>query len=178
MPLTTFDAALEFIWDPDRDGHQDDRAPGETFATAWGITAMTWNAAVADGIVTGELADATQEQCAAIYRARYWAPLHCDSFAPGVALVLFADATLTGVGHVARLLQRIVGTVQDGAIGPRTIAAAARWIPDALIGELIGADEAYLATLANAPKFLHGWTRREEQLRTAALVITGGPAIA
>jgi lysozyme family protein len=154
--VTTFDAALAFIWDADRDGHAYDRAPGETFATAWGVTEMTWQAAVADGLMSGELADATREQCATIYRARYWNPLRCDSFAPGVAMVLFVDATLTGTGHVARLLQRIVGTVADGVIGPHTIAAANRWIPAALIGQLMDVDEAYLATLAKAPTFLRG----------------------
>jgi lysozyme family protein len=173
----TFDTALAFIWQPERDGHQDDAAPGETFATSWGITQMTWDAAVVDGLVFGELGDATKDQCAAIYRVRYWAPLHCDSFAPGVAMVLFVDATLTGTGHVARLLQRIVATVEDGVIGPHTMAAANRWIPAALVAQLIDADEVYLAALATAPKFLHGWTRREEALRTAALTIEG-PAVA
>jgi lysozyme family protein len=173
--MTTFDTALDFIWGPDRDGHANDSAPGEAFATAWGVTQMTWDAAVGDGIVLGTLADATRDQCGAIYQARYWNALRCDMFAPGVGMVLFVDATLAGPGHVARLLQRIVGTVQDGVIGEHTEDAANRLLPRDLIGKLIDADEAYLATLANAPKFLHGWTRREEALRTAALAVMAPP---
>lgn len=57
--MTTFDSAIDFILAPDRDGHQNDRAPGETFATAWGITQETWDEAVAEGIVAGTLTDAT-----------------------------------------------------------------------------------------------------------------------
>jgi lysozyme family protein len=168
----TFHLALDFIWHPDRDGHQDDTAPGEVFRTSYGVTQATWDDAAADGIVSGDLTDATQDQCASIYRARFWNVLRCDAFSPGVALVLFSDATLTGTGHVARLLQRLVVTVEDGVIGPRTISAANRWVPRRLIAALIAADMDYLAGLANAPKFIRGWTRREEALRTAALSMT------
>lgn len=169
MTTTPFSRALDFIWGPSRDGHQDDAAPGENFATAWGVTQATWDSAVADGIVSGQLTEATRDQCSAIYRARYWSSMRLDSMSPGVALVLFNDATLTGVGHTARLLQRIVGTVQDGMIGPRTLEAVHGWRPSDLIVALIKADEAYLASLANAPKFIHGWLRREEEAKGVAL---------
>jgi lysozyme family protein len=168
----TFHLALDFLWHPDRDGHQDDTAPGEAFRTSWGVTQATWDVAADAGIVSGELADATQQQCEAIYRAMWWNVLRCDAFAPGVGLVLFSDATLTGTGHVARLLQRLVVTAEDGVIGPRTISAANRWVPRRLIAALIAADMDYLAGLANAPKYINGWTRREEALRTAALSMT------
>ena len=175
--MTTFDTALAFIWSADRDGHQQDSAMGEQFRTSWGVTQMTWDSAVADGIVSGDLADATRDQCAAIYRARYWNALRCSQLSPGVALVCFVDGTLTGVGHVAKLLQRIVGTTPDGSIGPMTLSAARAYAHGdqrALVNALIDADEAYLAALANAPLFIHGWTRREEALRAAALAVTPG----
>ena len=169
---TTFDRAIDFIWAPDRDGHQNDRAPGESFATAWGITQMTWDGAVADGIVSGSLADATREQCKAIYRANYWVPLHCDSLDPGVAFVLFNDATLSGVDAAARLLQRCVGATEDGIIGPQTLRLANAMAPSSLIDRLTTADETYLAALRNAPMFIRGWDRREVACRTAALALT------
>ncbi len=169
--VTTFDRAIDFIWAPDRDGHQDDRAPGETFATAWGVTQMTWDDALADGIVSGSLADATRAQCKAIYRANYWEPLHCDSLDPGVAFVLFNDATLSGVDAAARLLQRIVGATEDGIIGPQTLARANAMQALELIDRLTTADDTYLASLRNAPMFIKGWDRREAACRAAALAL-------
>ena len=169
MSDAAFTAAANFIWAPSNDGSRNDSAPGETFNTVLGITQMTWDGAVSRGIVTGALEDATREQCLAIYRAEYWNALSCDSLPGGVAIVLFNDSVLTGSGHVARLLQRVVGTPQDGVIGPATLTAAtATWHKDALIDALIKADETYLAALRNAPQFINGWDRREEACRALA----------
>ncbi len=168
---TTFDRAINFIWAPDRDGHRNDRAPGESFATAWGVTQMTWDDAVAAGIVSGSLADATRAQCKAIYRANYWDPLHCDSLNPGVAFVLFNDATLSGVDAAAKLLQRVVGATEDGVIGPQTLRLANAMPPSSVIDGLTTADEKFLASLRNAPMFIRGWDRREIACQTAALAL-------
>jgi lysozyme family protein len=170
--VTTFDRAIDFIWAPSRDGHQNDRAPGESFATAWGITQMTWDDAVASGIVSGPLADATREQCEAIYRADYWNPLRCDALDPGVAFVLFNDATLSGVDAAARLLQRMVGAAEDGVIGPQTLRLANAMPAAELIDRLTVADETYLASLRNAPMFIRGWDRRELACQAEALTLT------
>jgi lysozyme family protein len=172
MAVAAFQSGMAFILSPERDGHKDDRAPGEKFMTNNGITDATWNHAVAQGIVSGLLTDMTHAQCLAIYRANFWNAMRCDAFPPGVALVLFVDATLMGVGHVTGLLQRIVGARLPGCVGPETIGDAARWRPADLVNALIDADEVYLATLANAPLFIRGWTRREEALRKAALALT------
>jgi lysozyme family protein len=169
---TTFDRAIDFIWAPDRDGHRNDRAPGESFATAWGVTQMTWDDAVAAGIVSGGLADATRAQCKAIYHANYWEPLHCDSLNPGVAFVLFNDATLSGVDAAAKLLQRVVGATEDGVIGPQTLRMANAMPPSSVIDGLTTADETYLASLRNAPMFIRGWDRREIACQTAALALS------
>ncbi len=167
MSGANFKAALDFIWGADRDGHQDDTAPTETFRTSWGVTQPVWDTACAQGIVTGQLEDATQEQCAAIYRTLFWNALHCSSLPDGVDLVLFSNACLAGVGHEARLLQRIVHATVDGAIGPETLRKACGFGTKALIDALIAADQEYLISLANAPLFIHGWTRREEATRAA-----------
>ncbi|MEJ0016839.1 MAG: glycosyl hydrolase 108 family protein [Acetobacteraceae bacterium] len=151
MTASNFAAALDFIWGPTRDGHQDDSAPGETFRTSWGMKQMTWDAAVADGIVAGDLAHATKDQCAAIYRARYWNALHCSSLPDGVDLMAFNDATLCGPGHAARLMQRIVGAQQDGAVGPETLRKVGSFGVRALIDRIAAGDLEYFMTLHNAP---------------------------
>jgi lysozyme family protein len=168
---TTFDRAINFIWAPNRDGRQDDRAPGESFATAWGITQMTWDHAVAEGVVSGTLAGATRAQCKAIYRANYWDPPHCDALDPGVAFVLFNNAVLSGVEAAVRLLQRIVGAVEDGVVGPHTLRMANAMPAKELIDRLTAADETYLASLRNAPMFIRGWDRREWACRDEALTL-------
>jgi lysozyme family protein len=125
------------------------------------VTLATWDSARDDGIVTGELADATDDALRAIYRTRYWNAAHCSSLPSGVDLMVFQQGTLSGIGHVVRLLQRVVGATVDGAVGPETLRLTAAMDVRTLIDAIVRADIEYLAALGNAPLFLHGWTRRE-----------------
>ena len=164
-----YSAGITFIWE--WDGFKNDSAPGESWQTSYGITEMTWATAVQDGTVSGSFADMTADQAKIIYAARYYAPF-CHLL-PGVAFSCFVEATLTGVGHTARLLQRIVHVTQDAVVGPHTEAAALAYGQTKLINAIVAADKAYLASLASAPRFLRGWTRREESMRQRALQIAG-----
>ena len=71
------------------------------------------------------------------------------------------------------MLQRIVGATEDGIIGMDTENKAWRFGVPALIRAIAAGDNAYFATLANAPKFLNGWTRREADAVTIALKLAG-----
>lgn len=172
---TGFRYGMRFIWMPEQDGHQNDSAPGETFRTSWGIIQTTWDGAVAKGIVKGDLANATQTQAGNIYLSEYWNAMRLSMLPTAIGFVLFCDATLTGPGHVAALVQRIVGMTGaniDGVIGDKTLDAINSFL-DAygqakLVDQFIDADEVYLASLANAPKFINGWTRREEDEQAIA----------
>lgn len=175
MSAANFIAALGFIWQPENDGHQNDSAPGETFHTSWGVTQPTWDAAVAAGIVKGSLDTATKAQCTAIYRAFYWNALHASSLPDGVDIMAFVDATLTGAGHVARLLQRIVGAAIDGAIGPDSLRLIGSYGTARMIDSIAAADLEYEMALSNSPKFINGWTRREQDCRVLAYKIARLP---
>jgi lysozyme family protein len=168
-----FRRGLRFIWQPENDGRDEDSAPGEDFLTRWGVTRMTWDSAVEDGIGAGRLEDATQATCGNLYLVRFWNALMGDAFPTAIGFVLFGDATLTGTGHVGALLQRIVGAKPDGVIGrretlPKVETYLARYGQGRLVDSFIGADELYLAALRNAPKFIRGWTRREEEEQAIA----------
>jgi lysozyme family protein len=168
MTAANFDPALDFTWGPSRDGSADDSAPGETFRTSWGITQATWDDAVADGIVTGALADATREQCAAIFRVRYWNACRCSALPPGIDAMVFDAAVLTGAGHAARMLQQVLGVAVDGAIGPQTLRAVGARVAKDLIDGYRAAGVAYLASLPRAPEFIRGWTAREDAVKALA----------
>lgn len=164
----TFAAAFSFIMDPSRDGNQNDTAQGEKTRTSWGITQETWNRAVGRGIVKGVVADATQDQAQAIYKVDYWNAAACPLLPPSAAFVVFCDSVLTGVGHVARLVQRIVHVPEDGIIGPATVHAVMAMNPTDFVDAFIHGDEQYEATLAVYSMYAVGWTRREEATRQAA----------
>jgi lysozyme family protein len=172
LPPATFDACLALVWQ--FDGLKDDAAEGEKFATSYGVTAMTWADAEKQGIVTGDLADCTKADCAAILRVKYWNACGCPGMNPGVNLMVFNDAMVCGSGHSARLLQRIVGAEQDGVVGPTTLRLANGYPANQLIDRLKDADESYYASLARADLFLKGWDRREEFMAKQAHLMAGG----
>lgn len=164
--MYNFEPARRAVWQ--FDGFKDDSAPGEGFRTSYGVTQMTWDAAVDQGIVSGDMQDAKVDDFITIYHVNYWNAMQCDAMPPGVDLMLFNDGTLSGVGHTIKLLQRCVHVDNDGMIGPMTKAAIAAVPTLDLIDRLYTADETYLSHLANAPQFIKGWTRRENYMRGVA----------
>jgi lysozyme family protein len=173
---------LLFIWQSAEDGHADDSAPGETFRTSWGITEMLLADAIAKGILPQvPIGSLSQQQAATVYLGEFWQAMLLDEFPVSIGFCLFCDATLTGSGHVARLLQRIVGAPEDGVIGRiETVPATQRFLAvrseTILVEALIDADEQYEAALANAPKFINGWRRREIEEENWALELIQGAA--
>ena len=147
------------------DGFKDDRAPGETFATAYGVTEMTWAWAIGQGVVEDKPIDqATADDCETVRKVLFWNAAHCGQLPAPVALMVYNDSVLTGCGHAVKLLQRLVGVDPDGDVGALTLAAVNRIAPLALVDKLVVADETYLAALAKAPLYLKGWERREDYM--------------
>lgn len=169
----TFENCLPIVFE--FDGLQNDRAPGETFNTAYGVTEFTWQVAVNQGLVADKpVTEATKDECIAVLRALFWNACHCSQLPPGINLMVFNDAVLSGVGHAVKLLQRVVGCRSvDGVVGPETIRRAGSTMPRVLIENMYTADAEYLAALKNAPLYLKGWMRREDRMRDGAYDMAG-----
>lgn len=88
--------------------------------TIWGITARV---ARAQGY-TGDMRAMPQSVAKDIYRRMYWAPVRADELPRDIRFDVFDAAVNSGVRQAALWLQRSVGAVADGVIGPQTIAAA------------------------------------------------------
>lgn len=58
-----------------------------------------------------------------IYRANYWLKARCDVLPSKLALCHFDWAVNHGVSGAIRTLQRVVGAIPDGIIGPATLKA-------------------------------------------------------
>jgi len=165
-----FEACLTAFWT--FDGARVDAAPGEHFATSYGVTKMSWDDAVNEGLVSGDMNNAPVADFAKILEANYWDRNNCNQLPIGIDLMVFNDGTLSGYDHAAKLLQRLVGTEVDGQIGPLTLKAVGAFIAassiEALIDRIAGADKIYLLQLNNAPLYINGWMRRERYMQTTA----------
>lgn len=58
-----------------------------------------------------------------LYSSRFWARMGCDALPVGVDFMVFDAGVMSGVQNSLYLLQRAVGAVVDGNIGPRTMSA-------------------------------------------------------
>jgi len=122
---TNFDRALKFVLEHEcvfKKGHwgdfdyvvseNEENDPGGV--TKWGLDARTHGPDVADL----KLAEATE-----IYRREYWHKHHCEELEWPLCAVHFDNCVNMGPGQAVKLLQRAVGTSDDGAWGPQTRAA-------------------------------------------------------
>lgn len=109
----------------------------------------------------------TRDRAKQIYWDEYWSPVKAEQLSPGVGEVVANIGVNSGKGRATRWLQAAVGVVQDGNIGPKTLAAAAAFDPKTLAKKLLDRHESFYKEIAvgrNA-KFLKGWLNRNNSLR-------------
>lgn len=126
-------------------------------ATRWGISQRAYPDVDIEGL--------THEHALRLYRADYWQRMRCYDMPRPIALAVFDTAVNLGQPQAARLLQRVVGVVQDGVVGPRTIQAVRGVAPDALVARLLGARCRFYRNLADSRPgvyltSLDGWMNR------------------
>jgi len=132
--------------------HPDDPG-GETM---WGVTIAV---ARANGYA-GPMRSLSRDIAKGIYRAQYWDKVKADSLPFPVAFQVFDAAVNHGTGQAAKFLQRAAGVVDDGVIGPKTLAAVAA-CGAAVILLLFNAErEQFYTDLKTWPSFGKGWSRR------------------
>ena len=95
-----------------------------------------------------------------IYMEEYWKPLRAEELPPMARYAVFDAAVNSGVRQSVLWLQRAVGVLDDGVLGPRTLAAANEANTDALRARLISQRLRFLTNLNTFGAFGRGWTRR------------------
>ena len=131
--------------------HPDDPG-GETM---WGVTARV---ARANGY-TGPMKDMPRSTAKAIYRKLYWDAVKADQLPDVVRFDVFDGAVNSGVSQSTKWLQRASGVVDDGVIGPKTIAATAAVGP-VIAARYNGHRLEFMANLPTWGSFGKGWVRR------------------
>ena len=102
----------------------------------------------------------TAETAKAIYKADYWDRVKGDDLPWPLSLYVFDCAVNQGVDVAKTLLQKAIGTVQDGVIGPNTLRAIQKANQQEL-GALYMADRALRYTgTRNFDKYGRGWLKR------------------
>lgn len=113
--------------------------------TNLGITWPTLEEALRLGVVASGTTIKTLNagQARVIYDKLYWQRIGGDALPAGLDEFLFDYGVNSGTGRAAKALQRALGVLPDGVIGPRTLAALAKADPEAVL-RLVFVDRAIL----------------------------------
>lgn len=111
------------------------------------------------------------------YHKEYWEGCRGDDLPSGVDYYAFDFSVNSGVRQAILILQRIVGAVDDGIIGDRTIAAVQSYCQlngnKRLIKEYDRQRREFLSRLRNASFFLKGWYNRLNKVLHKAYELIG-----
>lgn len=102
----------------------------------------------------------TLDRARSIYRHDFWIPAGCDSVPDGIKFDLFDMAVNSGVSRAIKTLQKAVGAVEDGQLGPRTLQALQTTPAPRVVARFNGARLTFMASLPQWPTFSRGWAAR------------------
>ena len=139
--------------------HPDDRGG----RTRWGISSRVFPEVDLDRLTRADAAD--------IYREHYWDRAACDDLPPGIRQAVFDCAVNAGVAQSIKFLQRAcIGQgkkiIDDGVVGPKTLAAAASSDPVRLNATMLALRLLHMTELPSWKSFGRGWARRVAQQLT------------
>lgn len=132
--------------------HADDPG-GETM---WGVT---YRVARAQGY-TGSMRDMPRDFAKVVYRKLYWDACRADELPESLRFDVFDAAVNSGPKQAIKWLQRIVGAIEDGVIGPVTLALVAKKNPVAVAAAMNGERLDLMTSLPTWGSFGKGWARR------------------
>jgi lysozyme family protein len=118
-----------------------------------------------------DIASLTLAKAGIIMKQDYWDKVAGDDLPAGVDCVTFDAAVNQGPGFAAKTLQGVVGVVQDGDIGPETLAAITAMGQAAVIEAFTAARISAYEADADFPMFGAGWIGRANACQTAALAM-------
>jgi len=147
-------------------------------ATMKGVTLANFRRYVKADATKADLRRITDNQIATVYRRFYWDTVAGAELPDGIDYAVFDFAVNSGPGRAAKYLQAVLGVVQDGRIGPATLAAARAKPAGVVVDALCDARLAFLQRLSTWPSFGRGWSARVASVRQQALLISMAPAAA
>lgn len=107
-----------------------------------------------------DIKNLTLDQAKQIYKRDYWDKCHGDNLPDNMRFGMFDVAVNSGITTAVKLLQRAVGTKDDGIWGPKTAAAVNAIDPQILDKRFNGYRLRFYTSLKTFDHFGKGWVNR------------------
>ena len=131
--------------------------------TNLGVTKAVYDKYVGHESTEAEMRALTREDVAPIYKANYWDKAHCDDLPSGVDWFVFDWGVNAGMSRPVKAMQKVVGVVADGGVGPYTLRAIGAADSKMLVHKLHDARQSFYESLKTFETFGKGWTRRNSE---------------
>jgi lysozyme family protein len=115
------------------------------------------------------MAQLTHADIIPFYKALYWDKSYCNQLPTGIDYMVFDASVNMGVGQSIRLLQKSLGCVADGVIGPNTMKLINEMNVKTMIDKYSAQKEMFYRSLGTFPTFGKGWLARVERVKQTAL---------
>ena len=125
-------------------------------ATRYGVT----EAVAREVGYKGDMRELPLDLAKRIYKDKYWDSVKAEELPPACRYAVFDAAVNSGPRQSIKWLQRSLGMLDDGIIGPKTLAAVNAANPDSLRMRILGQRLKFMASLSNWPAFSRGWANR------------------
>lgn len=140
--------------------------------TNLGVTKRVWEEWVGHEVDEKTMRALTPALVAPLYKKKFWDKVCGDELPTGVDLAVFDLAVNSGPGRAAKMLQKVLGVTQDGAIGPQTLAKAINVDSSKLVADYNAERLAFLMALPTWGTFGKGWGRRVAEVTEQATHMT------
>ena len=142
--------------------------------TNLGVTKRVYESWVGKEVDESDMRALTPEDVAPIYEKNYWHKIKGNDLPGGLDLCVFDFGVNAGPGRAAKYLQKMIGTVADGGIGPNTLQALGLYEEEVggvaeVVKEYQKRRQGYYEGLSTFATFGKGWTRRVVETTEEAL---------
>lgn len=129
---------------------------GELKGTKYGISAARYP--------NLDIMNLNNLQAEVLYRMDYWDACKCNELPPALAVMVFDAAVQHGAGTAEHdapaMLQRAIGSIPDGKIGPKTIEAAQKIDTAKALRNLFTERAIHYSNNRNWTVYKQGWMKR------------------
>ena len=147
----TYQRGCGYVNDPDDHGGETKYGIAKTANPDLDITNLDW------------------EGAKRVYYKRYWLPGDCQDLPSRLAALHFDGCVNHGVGRQAKFLQKALGAVADGDIGPATLELVRSQDEITICNNVCLQRETFyrniVLTNPSQAKYLNGWLRRVQEMQ-------------
>ena len=146
---------------------------GRQGSTMLGCTQANWEAYIGHKVTQDDMKKLTKDDVKPLYKKNYWDAVSGDLLPSGLDYAAFDFAINAGSAASRKMIQRALGVVADGSIGPNTMKAINEADAKELIQKFSDAKTTFYKSLGNFNVYGTGWLKRVADVQAVANQMLG-----